>query len=252
MLRHKLNIFKPFLHLSIFSFCFLGIVGLQSQQYKKTVSTVGLDNYLQKEKEQQRLIDLQKNLPSFGFDNLIADWTFLNFVQYFGDKPARDTIGYALVPEYFQAISDRDPRFSKAYLTLSSANSVYAGKPEETVVLMERVLQSISPETNEDIPILWSYKGMDELLFLGNTEAAKKSYERSVLFAQQQNTDLGDKLAITNLKTALFLSSAPDTKKAQIAAWSMILPNIQNYRHRQEIIEKINRLEQEISDLNPH
>ncbi|GAB4530715.1 MAG: hypothetical protein Tsb0014_13590 [Pleurocapsa sp.] len=246
---NKLNIFKSFLSLFVFSFCFLGIVGLQSQQYKKTVSTVGLDNYLQKEKEQQRLINLQKNLPSFGFDNLIADWTFMNFVQYFGDKPARDTIGYALVPDYFQAVSDRDPRFSKAYLTLSSANSVYAGKPEQTVVLMERVLKSISPEKNEDIAVLWSYKGMDELLFLGDTEAAKKSYERSALFAQQQNSNLGNKLAIKNLQTALFLSSAPDTKKAQIAAWSMVLPNIQDYRHRQEIIEKINLLEQEMTDL---
>ena len=37
-----------------------------------------------------------KNLPSFGFDNLIADWTFLKFLQYFGDDEARDVTGYDL------------------------------------------------------------------------------------------------------------------------------------------------------------
>ena len=251
MLRNKLYIFKPFLHLYAFSLCFLGIVGLQSQQYKRTVNISGFANYVKEEREQKRLVKLQKNIPALGFDNLVADWTYLSFIQYFGDKPARDTIGYSLVPDYFQALSDRDPLFSKAYLTLSSANSVYAGRPEQTISFIEEVLQSISIETDSDTDaaILWSYKGMDELLFLGDTEAAKKSYEMSAFFAEQYDSDAGDKLAVTNLETVLFLTDAPDVKEAQIAAWSMVLPNIRDHRHRQEIIDKIQRLKAEMAAL---
>ncbi len=44
---------------------------------------------------------LLANLPSFGFDNLVADWAFLQFLQFFGDSAARQVTGYDDVPAFF-------------------------------------------------------------------------------------------------------------------------------------------------------
>ncbi len=41
----------------------------------------------QAEKQEAIRLDLLKKSPTFGFNNVIADWTFLNFLQYYGDTP---------------------------------------------------------------------------------------------------------------------------------------------------------------------
>ena len=52
---------------------------------------------------------------------------------------------------------------------------MYTGNPEKTIALMEKVLESVNPES-EQAAFLWTAKGLDELLFLGDKEAAIKSY----------------------------------------------------------------------------
>jgi hypothetical protein len=245
VLFQKINRIVPGLALLI---CLTGIVILQSKQYSKSINQLNTHNYLQQEEELERLINVQKHIPSLGFDNLVADWSYLNFVQYFGNKPARDLIGYKLVPNYFETIRDRDPRFTQAYLKLAVANSIYAGNPEKTVALMEEVLQAVSPQSAQ-ASLLWTSKGLDELLFLGDTKAAHNSYGMAAQWARLQGNNIDDTFIANNLKTALFLAGDPDTKEAQIMAWSTVLPNIKDNQKRQEIIEKINGLKVEIIEL---
>jgi len=242
VLLQKINRIVPGLALFI---CLTGIVILQSKQYSKSINQLNTYNYLQQEQELERLIKIQKHIPSLGFDNLVADWSYLNFVQYFGDKPARDIIGYKLVPNYFETIRDRDPRFTQAYLKLSVANSMYAGNPKQTVALMEEVLQAVSPQSAQ-ASLLWTSKGLDELLFLGDNKAAHNSYAMAAQWARLQDNNIDDTFIVNNLKTALFLASDPNTKQAQIIAWSTVLPNIKDNQKRQEITEKINSLKAEI------
>src|SRR4028119_1932256 len=67
---------------------------------------------LQKEIDSEKVrLDLLRKIPAFGLDNLLADWVFLNFLQYFGDDEARQLTGYRLSPDYFEVIIDREPRF---------------------------------------------------------------------------------------------------------------------------------------------
>lgn len=245
VLPEKINKILPGLALFI---CLTGIVILQSKQYQESINQLNTPNYLQQEEEQQRLVNVQKQIPTLGFDNLVADWSYLNFVGYFGDKPARDMIGYKLVPDYFETISDRDPRFTQAYLRLAIANSIYAGNPEKTVALMEEVLQAVSPQSAQ-AALLWTSKGLDELLFLGDTKAAHNSYKMAIQWARLQGNNIDDTFIANNLKTALFLAGDPDTKEAQIMAWSTVLPNIKDHQKRQEIIEKINSFKAEIIEL---
>ncbi|MGB7444685.1 MAG: hypothetical protein WA919_26760, partial [Coleofasciculaceae cyanobacterium] len=139
---------------------------------------------LQKELKLEKLrLNLLEKIPAFGFDNLLSDWVFLNFLQYFGDNQARSQTGYALSPDYFQIIIDRDPRFLEAYLPLSTSISMYAAQPEKSVALMEKGLKSMSPQTPDKSYYVWRYKGIDELLFLGDGQAAQQSFAKAAEWA---------------------------------------------------------------------
>lgn len=233
-----LNAITPFI-------CLAGIVILQAQEYKKSAQKLDYANYVNQEYQEAKLIELQGGIPKLGWDNLVADWSYLNFVQYFGDNNARETIGYQLVPQYFQTIADIDPRFTQAHLRLSIANSMYAGNAEQTVVLMNRVLASVDPESEESA-LLWTSKGLDELLFLGNKKAAIKSYKIAAQWAELSENIRPDGLTIKDLETALEATNEIDLKEAQVRAWSSVLIHIRDSQKKKEIIDKIDNLQAEI------
>jgi hypothetical protein len=228
--------------------CFAAIVVLQSQEYKKTFQQLDYANYLSQENQQARLIEFQEQSPNLGFDNLMADWSYLNFVQYFGDTQARETIGYQLVSEYFATIANIDPRFTQAHLRLSLANSMYAGNAEETIALMNQILTSVAPESQESA-LLWTSKGLDELLFLGNKEAAINSYKIAAQWAELSKSNTSDVLTIKDLEEALKFTNEIDLKEAQVRAWSGVLIHIRDHQQKQEIINKIEVLQAEILAL---
>ncbi|MEY3327985.1 MAG: hypothetical protein RLZZ115_866, partial [Cyanobacteriota bacterium] len=62
----------------------------------------------EKEREAARL-GLLKKFPTLGYGNLVAGWTFLNFLQYFGDNLAREQTDYELLDNYFEVIVAHDP-----------------------------------------------------------------------------------------------------------------------------------------------
>ena len=234
----------------ILSICTIGIIKLQSQHYHSSTKQSQISNSLQEESSHKRAINIQKLIPSLGFDNLRADYLYLRYIQYLGNKEARDYTGYSLIPDYFETIINYDPHFTEAYLTLSTANSLYAGKPEKTVALMDRVLESISPELLPEVSFLWTYKGLDELLYLGDTQAARKSYLTAAQWALQRGDKAGVQIARRNLSTAKFLAKNPDTREAQLAAWLMILPNIKDEQSRQVVVDKIQALKSELAVVN--
>lgn len=193
------------------------------------------------ELEQLRLSLLQKT-PVFGFDNLLADWVYLNFLQYFGDDTARSQTGYTLSPDYFKIIVDRDPRFLGAYTGLSTSVSLYAAKPEQSVALMEKGLKSMSPKSPPQSYYVWRQKGIDELLFLGNAQAARQSFETAAEWASTYPDEESQYVASLSRQTAEFLARNPLSKSAQVSAWSMVLNNVVDQRTRQFVISKIESL----------
>ena len=223
-----------------------GIVVLQAQEYKKSVRKLNNADYLAQEQQQKRTLDWQKRSPHMGFANLKANLTYLDFVQYFGDEHARDTIGYKLVPDYFEAISSIDPRFTDAHLNLSIANSMYAGNPAQTIALMEQALESVDP-TSEDATYLWTYKGMDELLFMGDKQAAINSYDMAAKWASLADEERSE--AIKDLAVALEHTSEIELKQAQIRAWSSVLVYIKDNQRQREIRNKIAGIKAEIAAL---
>ncbi|UJB70455.1 hypothetical protein HRE53_04950 [Acaryochloris sp. 'Moss Beach'] len=79
--------------------------------------------YLLETEQEEANLALIKHLPNFGFDNLIADWSFLRFLQYFGESDARQQIGYALTPKYFEVFVSRNPQFIQPYKFMSPATA---------------------------------------------------------------------------------------------------------------------------------
>jgi tetratricopeptide (TPR) repeat protein len=202
---------------------------------------------LQQDVEAEKLrIEVLQNIPSFGFDNLLADWAFLNFLQYFGDEPVRAVTGYGLSPEYFEVVVEQDPHFLDAYLYLSTSGSLYAAKPERSIALMEKGLESLSPEAPRQSYIVWRQKAIDELLFLGDAEAARQSFEKAAEWASTHPDQESQTIADISRRTAEFLADNPDSKSAQISAWTMVLSNVSDQRSRQIAINQVEELGGEV------
>lgn len=174
-----------------------------------------------KQAEQQEAVKLRliKQLPTFGFSNLIADWTFLDFLQYYGDNEVRAKTGYALSPQYFDIITRLDPRFVDIYLFLSGSISYQLGDPETAVQLMDRGTAALSPQASPKAFQVWRFKGLDQLLLLGDVPGSIYSHEMAANWVQgtpyQELTPLFH-------QTAEFLRRDPNSVPVRFQAWMSI------------------------------
>lgn len=194
---------------------------VEGQKPISAMSAATFKQAAQQEAQQEALrLKMLKNLPSFGFDNLIADWTFLKFLQYFGDDEARNVTGYNLGQDYFDIVTQRDPRWADIYLFLSTAVSFYQGKPETAVKFIERGTNALSPQIHPQAWIVWRTKGLDELLLLGDIPESIRSHEMAADWAEK--TPDGSKLAQSFRATAEFLRRDPDSVPVRFNAWSTV------------------------------
>lgn len=221
----------------------VGVLQLPQLNRMRNRAKTASREVLQQDVKQENLrLNLLQKTPVFGYDNLFADWVFLNFLQYFGDDDARAMTGYSLSPEYFEIIVERDPRFLGAYIGLSTSISLYAGRPEESVALMEKGLKSMSPHVPEKSYYVWRYKGIDELLFLGDTQAARQSFEKAAEWASTYSDEESQFVAALSRKTAQFLARNPNSKSAQVIAWTMVFNYATDDRTRKIAISRIEGL----------
>jgi hypothetical protein len=225
--------------------CVVGLGVLQVPKLNALLSSqkTASAETLERETESEKLrLNFLAKLPAFGFDNLVADWVYLNFLQYFGDDEVRAKTGYRLSPEYFEVILERDPRFLPAYLSLSTSTSMYAGMPERSVGLMEKGLKFLSPTAPAKSYYVWRYKGIDELLFLGDEQAAQKSFETAAKWASNYSDEESKQIAAISQGTAQFIASNPNSKLSQVSAWSMVLSSAVDDKTRQRAIAEIEAL----------
>jgi hypothetical protein len=206
--------------------------------------------YLREEAQTLSGLKLLAKVPSLGFDNLIADWSFLSFIQYFGDDKARPQTGYKVSPEFFKLAVDRDPRFLGMYSYLSAGVTLYAGKPQETVRLLQQGAAAMPPAMQPDAYFLWQAKGTDELLFLGRSADARKSYETAAKWASQSPKPELQAIAARSRRTAQFLASNPDSRRARVGSWFNILTNAIDDSTRQFALHQITVLGGKISVQN--
>lgn len=173
----------------------------------------------QAEQQEALQIELMKRSPTLGFDNAIADWAFIKFIGYFGDEELRNQTGYELNDDYFDLLTQRDPRFMEAYLFISSAVSFMQAQPELGVKLMERGTAALSPQLNPRSYLLWRYKGIDQLLLVNDIPGAIKSHEMAAEWVKvTPDEDYGSIYE----QTAQFLKTNPDNTSVRFWAWSEV------------------------------
>jgi hypothetical protein len=229
-------------------FCLLAIGVFQVPRLNQLISRGKIAPLaeLKREVETERLrLNLLQKAPSLGFDNLMANWVYLGFLQYFGDDLARGQTGYELSPAYFEIIVDRDPRFLGSYISLTASLSLYAGKPEQSVALMAKGLKSMSAKIPPKSYYVWRYKGIDELLFLGDVKSAQQSFAKAGEWASIYPDAESQSVAAISRRTAQFLAGNPDKariKNAQEAIWATVIVNAlqaNDSRTRDQVIRQI-------------
>lgn len=203
----------------------VAMLGLQRRQLTalqvpEPQSLVELQLQDERDRTQLRLL---RQLPTFGYDNMIANWTFLNFLQYFGNVDVRDVVGYQISPDFFEVIVTHDPLFLAPYSYLTTSVSMYAAFPKTSIALLERGLERMAPGLPPYSFYMWRFKGIEELLFLGDGQAAQQSFSTAAEWARQ--VDSPEALAIADIsqQTADFLTEDIDSLVARINAWTLVL-----------------------------
>jgi hypothetical protein len=210
-----------------------------------------LTDYQKEENETARQVSLLHRMPAIGFDNLIADWIYLNFIQYFGDTEARQKTGYSLLPDYLAGVVKRDPHFVEALILIEVGNSLFAGLPQQSVALLEQALEQIQPKFISRLRpyYLWRYKGNNELLFLGDVAQAKKSYQKSIEWAAVYDDQDSRKIQAISQKSLASLNKNSGSKSARIGAWVNILSNTPDPKTVDRVIQEIEQLGGEVTLL---
>lgn len=227
-----------------------GIIYYQNQLLKSEDKELAIKQYIQQENIDRANINALKNMPGFGFNNLIADWSWLQFLNYFGDGTVRRQIGYSLNPDFLESIVNHDPRFVRAYFLLAPATSIFAGEAERSVRAMNQGLKSITPDLSSEGFYLWVYKGVDEMMFLGDTEVARESYLTASAWAEQSNHP-NAKIAVKNTKeTAQSIKDRKDKKDGnlvgRIGAWTQVLNSAPDTETQDKALNKIKELGGEV------
>ena len=222
----KLNISLNHKFQRIFSVTVLSLIAVgffQSRALESLSTASSSVEFYEDKNSKSAELKVATKLPMFGFRNILAGFVFLDFLQYFGDDEARDQDGYELVPDFFESIISRDPYYRSFYLFLSGSGSIYAVDPQKSVEITERGLSHLSPNQPSDSYYVWRYKGIDELLLLGDGESAQKSFETAANWAEESVDMDSDVFAIQSRQTAEYLSANPLSTVAQVSAWSSVL-----------------------------
>jgi hypothetical protein len=226
-----------------------GIMGFQHFRWQKLFAAEGKALSLQAEIEEQKQtlqVQLLRKVPSFGFRNLLHDWTFLQFLQYFGNREHRRLTGYDLAEDYFEVMIERDPYHFDPYIFMSSTLSLYAAQPDRGVELQKKGLASLTPEMPPESYFIWRQIGIDQILFLDDVEGASQSHEIAAEWAAQSPDPRAEEDQYSLRRTAEFLKTDPDNTSVQVNAWLQVLASASYEETQQIAIENIEALGYEL------
>lgn len=195
----------------------IGVILMQRSQLDQASELS--ENPKQAEEQEALKLKLLSRSPTFGFDNVLSDWVFLNFLQYYGDDAAREKTGYSLSPQYLDMVTRLDPRFTDVYMFISSAVSYQLGKPDLAIDLMKRGTEALSPKANPKAFQVWRFMGLDQLLLQGDVPGSIHSHEMA---ADWVKGTPDEDLAPLFQGTAKFLRNDPNSLTVRVFSWGSI------------------------------
>ncbi|MCY7405991.1 MAG: hypothetical protein LH631_01065 [Alkalinema sp. CAN_BIN05] len=213
-------VLSGFIKVTIAAAAIAGIIQLQQPQLQQLSAR---DVTSPEDQRQEALnLSLMARSPSFGLDNVLADWAFLNFVQYDGDTSTRKAVGYPLAPQYFEMITRLDPRFVDSYVFLSSIMSYQMGMPKEAIALMDRGTSALTPQDHPKAFLVWRLKGLDQLLMANDLKAAQFSYDQAGDWAMASSDASIREVGPFFKQTAEFIRTDPNNQTMLLWSWSAI------------------------------
>ncbi|NJK33832.1 MAG: hypothetical protein HC919_02175 [Oscillatoriales cyanobacterium SM2_2_1] len=204
-------------------------------------------------------LNLIEQLPprGLGYNNMLANYAFLQFLQYFGDDVARvqHRTGYGLSARYFDVVITRDPRFDYSYIYLSTSVSMYAAEPSRAIALYGQGLKSLDPTKQPYAYTVWRRKAVDQLLFLGDAAGARQSYLMAADWADRATFGRNalpetefvpgtQERFVSRLsrQSAEWLRDGRDLRQAQIAAWTLVVTSVVDQQSLKRAIAELDRL----------
>lgn len=218
---------RSWLALPILLFSFTSVVVIQRDrliQLQTSAAEPTLDQ-LEADVEQERSrLALWRSLPTFGFDNLFADWVLLQFFQYFGDDEARKLTGYELTLDYYEIALSHKPRFIEIYPFMATSGAIYAVDPQRTDELINQGIAQMTPTIPHHAYTAVQNKAVNELLFLAQGGSrAQKTFAQAAEWASiydDQTSKAAAKFATAISQT---LAENPDSRTVRVGAWNLIL-----------------------------
>ncbi len=213
-------VLSGFVKVTIAAVAIVGIVKLQQPQLQQ----LSAREVASPEDQRQEAVNLSliSRFPSFGLDNVLANWAFLNFVQYDGDTATRKAVGYSLAPQYFEMITRLDPRFVDSYLFLGSIMSYQMGMPKDAIALMDRGTTALTPQDHPRAFSVWRLKGLDQLLMVNDLKAAQFSYDKAGDWALASSDRSVQQTGPFFKQTAEFIRTDPNNQKMLLWSWSAV------------------------------
>ncbi|MGI0491945.1 hypothetical protein ACN4EG_09040 [Alkalinema pantanalense CENA528] len=208
-----------------------GLVAMQRTQLQQGAEFTFSPEQLNQQERWK--LDILQRSPTFGFDNLMADWVFLNFLQYDGDDEARAQLGYELAPQFFDLITRWDPRFVESYLFLSGTLSYRLGKPDIAVDYMTRGTNALQANQHPKAFLPWRFKALDQLLLLGDVPGSIVSHDMAGDWAMQSIDPDVSRVGPLMKQTAAFLKTDPDSRMVRLWGWSSVFEQAEVTRDRQ-------------------
>lgn len=209
-------------HLGLAAAALISVILLQRAQ----LNTAGLiaENPQQAEQQESLRLKALGRMPAGGltFNNLIADSTFLSFLQYYGDDEARQQTGYGLSPQYFDGVTQRDPRFVESYLFLSGVLSYQLGQPDLAMQYRQRGTDVLSPQQHPGAAAVWEFQALDKLLLTNDVPGAIQGYENAAAWASMSSDPEVKKAEPVFRRFAAFLKTDPDSRLIRFTAWVTI------------------------------
>ncbi len=137
---------------------------------------------------------------SFGFRSVLADYYWLEFLQYFGDTAARKLTGYGANTAYLRLVATLDPQFVAAYAAGGFAIAEAQQQPERALHFME---QGITLNKAKHLPMMWElYHRYAGVAFL-----YKKDYRTAAHYFEQAMQQPGAPIALQAFAAAFYRAS---------------------------------------------
>lgn len=164
-----------------------------------------LDNLVRVNEDQRRAAiavpnSTQVKLMDGGFDKLVADIFWLEFIQYCGVTKQRGE-SYARSYDYVKLITDLDPHFIKPYWYGCWAIGYWQKAPDKADEILRTAIER-NPK-NWELPYL---AGINQYIFAGNAQAAAHYYR---LAAGDPNADS----TFLNRQADILASNEPELYK---------------------------------------